>query len=285
MMTRREFQTAALASIPAVTLAATPKSRIHGVDIGVQTYSYRDLPLGEAIEAMRDLNINFAEIWSGHFEPKVEAGPAGRDHLRQWRRTVEGSYFRNIRSRFSQAKIKLVAINYSFRDDFTEEEIARGFDMAAALGVDRITASSNVACAKRVDEYARKAGMVVGMHNHSRVVPNEFARPEDFEKAIKETSNIAINLDIGHFWAAGYDPVEYIKREHERIICLHAKDKKRANDQNMPFGEGDTPIREVMQLLKTSKFKIPVMIEYEYKGKDAVTEVRKCYEYLKQCLA
>lgn len=284
MISRREFQTMALAAWPAAALAA-PKSRIHGVEIGVQTYSYRDHPLGEAIESMQDLGINYAEVWSGHVEPKVEANAAGRDQLRQWRRTVSMSHFREVRSRFKEGKIKLVAYNYSFRDDFTDEEIARGFEMGAAMGVGVLTASTTLSCIKRVDSYARKAGMKVAVHNHSRIVPNEFARPEDFEMATKETSNVVINLDIGHFWGAGFDPVEYIQKHHEQIVCLHVKDKKKANDQNMPFGEGDTPIREVMQLLKKSKWKIPVMIEYEYKGKKAPDEVGKCFEYLKKCLA
>lgn len=285
VFTRREFARAAAAALSAAPLAAAPKSEVRGVVIGAQTYSFRDRPVGAAIEAMQEIGLNFAELWSGHAEPKVERGAAGRDQLRQWRRTVSMSHFRDLRRRFRQAGIKIVAYNYSFRDDFTDEEIARGFEMAAALGVKVITASSNVSTARRVDPYARKAGMKVAVHNHSRIVANEFARPEDFEAAMKDTSNIAVNLDIGHFWGAGFDPVDYLKQHHRRVLCLHIKDKKRAGDQNMPFGEGDTPVREVMRLLMTNRWKIPAMIEYEYKGKDAVAEVRRCYEYLKSCLA
>jgi hypothetical protein len=46
----------------------------------------------------------------------------------------------------------------------------------------------------------------------------------------------------------------------------------------------DTPIREVLQLLKKMKWDIPANIEFEYPG-DAVTEVRKCLEYCKAALA
>jgi sugar phosphate isomerase/epimerase len=123
------------------------------------------------------------------------------------------------------------------------------------------------------------------MHNHSRIHPNEFARPEDFADAMKGMSEyIAVNLDIGHFTAANYDPVSYLDQNASRIVTLHIKDRKKDQGANLPFGEGDTPIREVLQLLKRRKLAIPAMIEYEYKGADTVAEVRKCLEYCKQAL-
>ncbi len=53
----------------------------------------------------------------------------------------------------------------------------------------------------------------------------------------------------------------------------------------MPFGEGDTPIKEVLQLLKRKKYPIPANIEYEYDGGDTVAEMRKCYDYCRRALA
>jgi hypothetical protein len=38
-------------------------------------------------------------------------------------------------------------------------------------------------------------------------------------------------------------------------------------------------------LLKKNKWKIPANIEYEYKGQDAVAEVKKCFEFMKAALA
>jgi sugar phosphate isomerase/epimerase len=94
-----------------------------------------------------------------------------------------------------------------------------------------------------------------------------------------------VNLDIGHYWAAGYDPVPFIAEHHERIVTLHIKDRKKNQGKNMPFGEGDTPIQEVLQLLKREKYPIPANIEYEYEGGDTVAEMRKCYDYCRRALA
>ena len=253
---------------------------VNGVQIGAQSYSFRDRPLDDAIKAMSDIGLSECELWQGHVELKK-----GKE-LKEWRETVSMDVFHDVRKKFDAAGIKLYAYNYSFRDDFTDREIERGFEMAKALGIDKLTASATVTVAKRIDLFAKKHEVYVGMHNHSNMKDNEFNTPESFAKAMDGTSKyICINLDIGHFTAAGFDAVEYLERHHDRILTLHIKDRKKNQGDNLPFGQGDTPIKEVLQVLKTKKYKIPANIEYEYKGDDSVEEVRKCYEYCKQALA
>ena len=93
-----------------------------------------------------------------------------------------------------------------------------------------------------------------------------------------------VNLDIGHFTAAGYDPVAYITEHHDRITNLHLKDRKKDHGANLPWGEGDTPIGPVLKLLQAKKWPIPANIEYEYRGADTVAEVAKCFQYCQDVL-
>jgi sugar phosphate isomerase/epimerase len=79
--------------------------------------------------------------------------------------------------------------------------------------------------------------------------------------------------------------VPFIEQHHARIVTLHSKDRKKNQGKNVPLPEGDTPMREVLQLLKRNKYPIPANIEYEYQGGDTVAEVRKCYEYCRRALA
>lgn len=280
---------------PAARLGAfapppVPGSTIAGVRVGTQSYSFRDKKLDEMIPAMRDIGLGSCELWSGHVEPGSFPGAVKpeerRAALRTWRLAVPLDEFRAIRKKFDEAGIALTAYNYSFRDDFTDEEIARGFEMAKALGVGVITASSNVTTSARVDPFARKSKIKVGFHNHAEEKPNEFAGQEDFEAAMKGTSKfIAINLDIGHFVAAGHDPLPFLEKYHSRIVSLHLKDRKKGDlVSNVPFGEGDTPIVAVLRTLRDKRWPIPANIEYEYKGADTVAEVRRCFEYCKQAL-
>ncbi len=195
-------------------------------------------------------------------------------------------HFKAIRRKFDNAGIRLHAYNLSFNDGFSDEEIDRGFEMAKALGVEIITASSTLSAAKRVAPFADKHKMIVAMHGHDNVSdPNQFAKPESFAQAMALSNNFWVNLDIGHFFAAGYDPVAYIQEHHDRISNLHIKDRKKDHGPNTPWGEGDTPIKEVLHLLKAKKYDIPADIEFEYRGADPVVEVGKCFRYCKEALS
>ncbi len=287
-LTRRKWNKLMLGGLVTTALplenllaAAKPNSKFMGVQIGAQSYSFRDRSLDDAIKGYVEVGLNSCEMWSGHLEPKG----LNPDDLRKWRLSVSLDEIKAVRKKFDVAGVNLYAFNYSFRENFTDEEIERGFKIAQALGVKIITASSNVTTAKRVDPFAKKYKIRVGMHNHSRIVPNEFATPDDFTNAMNGMSEyICINLDIGHFTAANFDAVDYLSKHHDRIVTLHLKDRKKNQGDNVVFGEGDTPIKPVLDLLKKTKWKIPANIEYEYKGADTVAEMKKCLAYCKQAL-
>jgi sugar phosphate isomerase/epimerase len=261
-------------------------SVIRGVQIGAQSYSFRDRPLDACIEAFREVGLSECELTDAHALPAGLKGQA--QALKDWRKVTPLSYFKGIRKKFDDAGILVYAYNYSFRKQFTDEEIEQGFKEAQALGVKYITASSNVSMAARVDKYAQQYKIMVGFHGHDQTSkPDEFSTAETFAQAMQGASRyIGVNLDIGHFVAAGGDPIAYIREHHQRIVALHLKDRKKNHGANLPFGEGDTPIVAVLQLLRDKKWRIPANIEYEYgkPGMDTVAEVKKCYDYCKRAL-
>jgi len=285
MITRRECLRYLSAGTGAVFAgsavdAFAQTSPYKGVVLGVQSYSFRDRGLDEAIAAMKQVGLNSCELWQGHLEPKKVT----REVMRNWRETTPLSEFQSVRSKFEKAGIRIHAYNISFKDDFSDAEIERGFEAAKALGTSIITASANTKVVERVVPAAVRHRVVVGMHNHSRFEPSEFATPEDFTRAMNMSPQIAVNLDIGHFTAANFDAVAFLREHHARIVTLHIKDRKRNDGPNMPLGEGDTPIGTVLRMLRDQKWPIPANIEYEYKGGDSAEEVRRCLDYCRRAL-
>ncbi len=268
-----------------ISLAAEPiDSVVRGVQIGAQSYSFRDRDLDATIKAFVDCGLGECELWQGSVEPQERNWQA----LRKWRQATPLSFFHDVRSKFENAGVKIYAYNYSFNKFMTNDEIDRGFQFAQALGVKFITASSQVSVAHKVDEYAKKYKIMVGFHGHDNTKdPDEFSTPDTFARAMKGASEyIGINLDIGHFTAAGGDSAAYLREHHDKIVTLHIKDRNKDHGANVPFGQGDTPIGPVLRMLRDNAWKIPANIEYEYgeemKGLDTVAEVKKCFAYCKK---
>ena len=290
---RRDFGRLALAGLP-VSLAAvqTPPKRldstINGVQIGVQSFSFRRLPgPDEIIEAMVQIGLGSVELMSNHAEAGAGA-PAGGDAIRLWRTTSPMDALSRVRQKFERAGIEVGLLCYNFGPGTTDEELEYAFQMAHALGVKGLTTSTQVSMAKRIAPFADKHRLIVGFHNHhhSNVSdPDEIVTPQSFDACTSASRYHRINLDIGHFTAANFDAVEYIEKHHGRIVSVHLKDRKKNQGAIVPWGTGDAPIAAVLQLMKAKRYGFPANIEYEYPGRDAVSEVAKCYQFCREALA
>jgi sugar phosphate isomerase/epimerase len=308
MLTRREFGRVALAGVALPRFLEAPiASTVAGVRLGVQTYSFRDLPrppgaadaVDVVIKAIKDSGLSECELFAPQLEPQFAEGRGqrgappspgavkAREDLRKWRLDTSLDHFKNVRRKFDAAGITISGYCYNMNQSFTDAELERGFEIARALGTDTMTTSTTMDVAKRLAPLAERHKLLVGLHGHSNVTdPNEFATPESFAAAKKLSRYFKVNLDVGHFTAANYDPVAYIREHHADITNLHLKDRKKNQGDNTPWGQGDTPIKEVLQLLKREKWPIPADIEYEYRGQGTpVEEVAKCYAFAKQALA
>jgi sugar phosphate isomerase/epimerase len=287
---RRDFGKLALAAVP-FSLLAAQNSKINGVQIGAITYSFRSISDPEAIiKAMAQIGLTEAELMSNHAEALAGAPAPQRggpqEELRKWRTSVSMEKFKAVAKKFKAAGIDVRLLCYNMSRNIADDEIEYAFSMAKALGVKAISTSTQVSVAKRVAPFADKHKLLVGYHGHSNINdPDEFAKPESFTAAMSYSKYHGVNLDIGHFTAANYDAVAYINERHDRITNLHLKDRKKNQGANLPWGQGETPIKEVLRLLRQKKWDIPANIEYEYPGQDAVAEVAKCYQFCKDALS
>ena len=123
---------------------------------------------------------------------------------------------------------------------------------------------------------------MVGYHGHTET------GPKAWEEVFRHAKHNGANLDIGHFLAGNKtSPVPFLKEHHARITHVHVKDRKMKEGPNVPFGQGDTPIKEVLQLIRDNKWPMQATIEFEYpvpEGSDRMTELGKTVEYCRQAL-
>lgn len=215
---------------------------------------------------------------------------AAMQKLAQWRTTVTPNTWKGVAKKFDDAGIQLALLCYNMQDSMSDDDIEYGFQMARGLGVKGISTSTTMTMAKRIAPFADKHKLLVGYHGHDATHdPNQTATIESYETLMAYGKYNGVNLDIGHFTAAGYDAVPFIKKYHSKITNLHIKDRKKDHGPNVAvWGTGDTPMKEVLQLLKAEKYGFPANLELEYpipEGSDLIAEAKKCLAYVKSCLA
>ncbi len=320
-LTRRDVGKIALATLAGPSLfqlrpAAQQlgNARISGVLVGSQTYSFRALQADpkSIIEGFKTVGLFSAELMSNHAEglagipavPNFGRGGGGRgtpltpeqqaemkaaqDAQSKWRMSTSPATWAAVRKMWNDAGIEVRYLTYNMGGGITDEMIEYGMQMAKGLGVRAITTSTTVSMAPRIAPFADKHAMIVAMHGHANIKdPEQISTEETFLKCFAASKNIWANLDIGHYTAAGLNPVDFLQKHHGRITNLHVKDRKNlANGQaNVPFGQGDTPVKEVLQLLKKNKWDIAANVEFEYMPNEPLVEMPKCLAYIREALA
>jgi sugar phosphate isomerase/epimerase len=314
LFTRREIGKMALAAVPVARAlrAAQIDSKFYGVQIGAITYSFNRIanPDAEAIiQAFVEVGLGEAELMSNHCEalagaPRASGGGRGgrnltpeqqaarqaqQEQIRNWRGSTSAATWAAVRKKFNDAGVEVALLCYNMNDNMKDEDIEYGFSMAKGLGVQAMTTSTTLTMAKRIAPIAESHKLLVGYHGHDATNdPNQTATLESYDTLMAYGKYNGVNLDIGHFTAANYDAVEFIKAHHAKITNLHVKDMKRDHGTYTPFGEGDTPMKGVLQLLKKEKYGFPGNIELEYRipaDSTVIAEMKKCLAFCKDCLA
>jgi sugar phosphate isomerase/epimerase len=322
-MSRREFMGGA-AAIAALTImpryapggsgapgAGKPNSNFNGVQVGAITYSFRSMP-GTAedllkylvrcglssVELMGEPAEQFAGIPRGPgrgprrgrrgqmTDEQRQARQKAQEEQLKWRLSVSMDKYKALRKMYNDAGVNIHIVKFGNigNANMTDEEIDYYFNVAKALGARGITRELSEEAARRLGPIADEHKIMIGFHNHTQLKPTTYDGP-----ILSYGKYLGINLDLGHFVAGTNEsPIPLIQKHHDRILSLHLKDRKVNNGPNMPFGEGDTPLALILQLMKRERWKFPADIELEYRipeGSDAVAEVIRCVKFCSESLA
>ena len=318
--TRREIGQMAFAALPAVSFgtgpraasgqaAVRPDSTIDGVRLGTITYSYRSMPDQSAEAILRyvlDSGISQIEFMGGPVEAFAGAPPAARGggrrgqpptaeqqaeqraaaaRLRTWRTSVPMDRFKALRKMFNAAGVSIYAWK-QLSPSMSDEEMEYVFNVAEALGCSHTTLElvDDPEQLQRLGRWAEKKKIYAAYHTHTQ------ATMTAFDQAFALSKGNMSNIDLGHYVAGtGESPIPFLRKFHDRISSVHLKDRTTpANGaKNLPWGTGDTPLKEILQTVKKEKYTFPLSIELEYdvpEGSDAVKEVRKCLDFCRAAL-
>lgn len=316
--TRREVGMMALGVLPAAGLlsrsrgfaaaAEKPNSKVAGVQIGLNVpYDFGDLAMSGAdiLQHVVQLGVSGVELRSqpverylgvepelitrgggrGQRSPEQEAArKAAAEELRKWRVAVSLDKVRAFRTMYEDAGVLIEIVKFDNIYSYADDELDYAFNLAKNLGARAISCEIDLPPngTKRVGQFADKHGMMVGYHGHTKVTP------AIWEEAFAYAKHNGANLDLGHFVAGNNtSPIPFLKQHHDRITHIHVKDRKLHEGPNVPFGQGDTPIKEALQSIRDNKWNIQATIEFEYpvpEGSDRMKEIAKCVEYCREAL-
>lgn len=289
-----------------------PDSKVGGVQIGLTTYCYRSIPhkAEEVLRYVLQSGVSSVEMRSVLEEslgipqapPRVAQGvtltdaeKAEREKVmaglkeaqRNWRLSLPMQKYADIRKMYNDAGVNIHIAKF-VPSGWSDEEIDYAYTAAKTLGAYGITDEFTDQASQRLGKFAEKHKSLAIYHTHG-----QFGMPGfDIDKYLGYSPANRLNLDIGHYYGStGLHPNAIIEKYHKLIPSIHVKDKtgpKHAKpNANMPFGQGETPIADVLLLIKKEKWPINVDLELEYaipEGSDPVKEVTKCIEYMRNIL-
>ena len=297
MNSRRIFiKKTSLVTLGALNYSFSPLVKdINGVDISVVTYSFNPgiEDMNIIIQNCLDSGSDNIELMGNHVETTLGMPRSKRSHP-DWRTNVSMKDFKNVKKQFKNQGINIFAYKpYCMSPNNSDGEVEYAMKATKALGADYLTAElTTKENTKRISRLAEKHKVNIGYHAHLQ------ASDTAWEFAMDDSEKNFINLDIGHYIAARTENTKeallnFILKNHSKICSLHLKDRQAAKPLNLGasdnqiWGKGDTPIVEVLQLIRDNSFKFTASVELEYRipsGSNRVNEVKRCYEYCDQAL-
>jgi sugar phosphate isomerase/epimerase len=248
-------------------------SVVHGIQFGLQSYIFTraGLPQEGLVDAVIASMVESGLGECSLFGPVVGAG----EPIEQ---------FRAVRKKFEDAGIEIYGIS-GFRGT-TEEELSRTFAIAEAVGARLVTLTVTLSAAKRIVPFVERSKFIVGIQGNPNMNPTDpdtIARPEQYQAALALSERYALSFDVGDATGGGYDALQFVEAHHGRIALLDLKDRRK-DRTSVPWGEGDTPLGQILRLIRDRKYPIRCYIDSDYPTADRPGDVKRSFEYAKQAL-
>ncbi len=197
-----------------------------------------------------------------------------------------------LAKKFSDAGIDVHIFKWTAGD--TDELMDYSFSVAKLFGAVGITTEGSEETCKTFGAHAERNGMLAIYHNHGQYAPLQIS---DIDRWLAYSPANRLNFDCGHYFGFGYDtpgldPIQFIDHFADKIASVHFKDKTKltnefASNQNQVWGQGETPVREILQHIRDNYPYMYCDIELEYSvpaWSDSAKEVATCVRYAREAL-
>jgi len=276
MITRRQMlqTSAAVALVGATQRTSRAEESFSGFTVGIQSYTFRNFNLEQALKRTQELGLKYAEFYRGHI-PTDTTG----DKLKQVKKLL---------AEYSVSPIAFGVEAFSKNHDANKKI----FQFGAELGIKYLSADptpdSFDSLDKLVEEF--KIGIAIHPHGPSGKGKHRWYSAEVILEAVKSHHPlIGTCLDTGHLIRMAQlneplDPVKQIKTMGARNFGLHLKDHDNKRKTDVVYGDptGVLDVSAVLKALKEVKFGGYISIEYEANAANPSPDVTKCVEYLKK---
>jgi inosose dehydratase len=151
---------------------------------------------------------------------------------------------------------------------YTEEEYTRTGKMLTEVG-------------KRASDY----GVQVALHNHMGSIAQS---PEQLAKILDAADShyVKLLLDVAHYKQGGGDPAAAIKHYADRLLFLHFKDVKPANNKSgyefVELGQGTVDLPAVVTALREIHYQGWAIVEFDREPEGSTRTPKESAELSKQ---
>lgn len=263
-------------TIPSARL--TPAIRAQeklGWRVGLESYTYKKIPLFDAIDIANKLGLAFIggitmQQVSKEIPKNLEPGLTD-DELRQ------------LRLKLDQAAVRMLTW-YIPVIPGDEAGCRAVFDFARKIGVETIISEPALESLAMVSRCCDDYQINVALHNHPRERSPHYWNAEGILAACEgKSKRLGAGVDLGFWLQSGLDPVQQVRLLKDRLITIQMHDLSEplATGHDVALGAGAGGVERLLGEMKTLGVR-PTMFSLEHitKAPDATPEVTQSVKFL-----
>jgi sugar phosphate isomerase/epimerase len=276
---RRFLQAGAAAALglgTADALGQEPRAAVDpfgGFNVGMQSYSFREFRLEQALQRTRDLGLRFIEFYNGHVPLNST--------------TAQIDAVKNLCRQYQITPIAFGVESFS-RDDAANR---RKFEFARALGVRYLSADPDPDSFDSLDRLVREFDIGIAIHPHGpqgNGLHRWYSAEVIMDAVRSHDRRIGSCLDTGHLIRSAQapfnrrlDPAAQIRVMGARNFGIHLKDHDNTARHDVVFGRGPLDVGAVLRALRDVRFQGYLSIEYEANPQNPSPDIRASLEVLR----